>query len=255
MRRFRLGTTSFVYPDRLGANVERLRGRVDDVEILLFDLDDPRGLPEPGELESLPGGGLTFTVHTPLAASLASADEERRRRGVALCERAIAMTAELEPLAYTVHVYLGDREGDQRPADLAAWRRQAARSLEALLLRGLVPGRLCVECLDYDFALIDPVVQDLGLGVALDLGHVARDGGDPLAALARYLDRARVVQWHGVEPGGRDHRSLVHFGQDRARAVLDALSGWDGVLTLEVFRERDFEESLALVRRLLGEAP
>lgn len=34
---FRIGATSFVYPDRWLGNVARLAGRVDDVEILLFE--------------------------------------------------------------------------------------------------------------------------------------------------------------------------------------------------------------------------
>jgi hypothetical protein len=48
---FRIGTTSFVYPARWLANVERLAGRVDDVEILLFELAGDA--PGPDELAAL----------------------------------------------------------------------------------------------------------------------------------------------------------------------------------------------------------
>ena len=79
-----------------------------------------------GRLEFLPGWegsplvgdlarehALTYTIHTPLDASLASADEARRARGLDKVRRAIAWGAPLAPLAYTVHVYLGDAEHDE----------------------------------------------------------------------------------------------------------------------------------------------
>ena len=56
-------------------------------------------------------------------------------------------------------------------------------------------------------------------------------------------------------PSGRDHRSLAHYPAAKARWVIDLLAErYRGVVTLEVFREADFEESLALVHTLLGAA-
>ena len=60
------------------------------------------------------------------------------------------------------------------------------------------PRALAVECIDYDFALIAPVVRALDLSVALDLGHALRDGL-PLAPLVdAWLPRTRIVQLHGT---------------------------------------------------------
>jgi sugar phosphate isomerase/epimerase len=87
------------------------------------------------------------------------------------------------------------------------------------------------------------------------VGHLVRDGHDELAALERYLPRTRIVQWHGTDPEDRDHRSLVHYPLARARSLLSALleANYDGVLTLEVFREADLHSSQALVSQLLAE--
>lgn len=254
MTGFRIGATSFVYPDGWLANVERLAGRVEDVEILLFEPAPPGREELAGLVDCKARAGLTYTLHTPLAVSLASQDERRRRESVRVVRQVIADTRPLAPEACVVHVYLGEREGDPPPRDLAGWRRRARGSLEAIAA-DVPPAALCVESLDYDFALIAPVVEELGLSIALDLGHHRRDGRPELEALGRYLHRTRVIQWHGVDPSGRDHRSLAHLPRDRARAVVDRLraGSYGGVLTLEVFRPDDFEESLALVRGLVAE--
>lgn len=255
---FRVGATSFVYADGWLANVERLAGRVRDVEILFFEVNDPGCLPTAAELKGLAlwkvRGDLTYTLHTPLDASLASEDETRRRGGVEKVCRAINAARPLNPHSYVVHVYLGDREHDRPPSDLKAWRLRATRSLEEIIASGIGPETLCVESIDYDFALVEPVIEALGLSVALDVGHLHRDGRLQEDVIARNLHRTRVIQWHGTDPTGRDHRSLSFFPTDRARLLVDMLlsAGFAGVLTLEVFREDDFEESLAILGSLLS---
>lgn len=255
-RPFRIGTTSFIVPDYMVPNVRQLVGRVQDVELLLFSVDeDVPGADDVAELARLGAAhGLSYTVHTPLDASLASEDEARRRAGVDKVRRAIDWGRPLSPIGYPVHVYLGDGEHDPNPPrDLDAWRARARRSLEALLDGGVAPGALCVECLDYDFALIAPVVRALDLSVALDVGHLMRDGRALRATLDTWLDRARILQLHGTRDG-RDHVSLRHAPRADVAWLLETLVArrWPGVLTLEVFSARDLDESLALVRELTG---
>jgi len=253
---FRLGTTSFIHPGGWAFNVERLAGRVDDVEILCFESDGLPGVDEARQLaEHKARTGMTYSLHTPLDVSLASADESRRETAVASVRRALDAAMPFRPELAVVHVYLGEHEHDPKvPSDLPAWRRRAARSLEALLASRSGP-ELCVEVLDYDFALIEPVIVDLGLSVALDVGHLMRDGRDELALYRKHRERTRVIQWHGVDPMGRDHRGLQYYPRDRARSLIDTLiaTEYRGVLTLEVFREADLDVSLATVASLLEE--
>jgi sugar phosphate isomerase/epimerase len=235
-------------------NVEKLAPLVDDVELLLFDVErDVPGAEDVAQLVRLKHEhALSYTLHTPLDASLASADEARRLAGVDKVRRAIDWARPLAPLAHTVHVYLGDGERDPSPpADLDAWRERARRSLETIV-RDVPPAAVCVECIDYDFALIAPVVRALDLAVALDLGHALRDRL-PLAPLVdEWLARSRVLQLHGTRPDGRDHKSLAHAPRAEVAWLLETLAArqFDGVLTLEVFDPSDLEESLALVRSL-----
>ena len=261
----RVGTTSFIYPGGWLYNVERLAPHFDDVELLFFEADGRDAFPDAEECRALAAckrqHGISYSLHTPLSASLASESPVRRAAGVDAVRRAIDAAALLEPEHYVLHVYLGDGEGDaQPPRDLDAWRERARASVRQLILDGCHPRQLCVEALDYDFALIHPVVEALDLSVALDVGHWVRDGRDELLELERYLGRARLLQWHGTDPSGRDHRSLRHYPLDRARALLATLAvrAFDGVLTLEVFDAAELASSQAVLARLcleLGLSP
>ncbi|MEY4583288.1 MAG: hypothetical protein RL701_7991 [Pseudomonadota bacterium] len=263
MRQYRLGATSFVYPAGWLENVERLteltEPRVRDVELLFFDIEGPSGLPSASELEGLARckqeRGLTYSLHTPLSASLASADDARRRAGVASVLRAVAAAESVAPENIVLHVYLGDHEQDERPTDLGAWRERAARSFRELAAAGLPLSRCCVELIDYDLRLLDEVITQFGLAVALDVGHLHRDHAQLAEVVQHWLPRTRIVQWHGTDPTGRDHRSLTHVPLNDARWLLRTLheNAYGGVLTLEVFRPDDFATSLQRLQQLEAE--
>jgi sugar phosphate isomerase/epimerase len=255
----RIGTTSCIWHDYMLPNVEKLAPLVDDVELLLFDVErDVPGAEDVAQLVRLKHEhALSYTLHTPLDASLASGDERRRAIGVDKVRRAIDWARPLAPLAHTVHVYLGDSERDPSrhlvQADLDAWRDRARRSLE-LILRDVPPRAVCVECIDYDFALIAPVVRALDLAVALDLGHALRDRLPLPPLVDEWLPRTRVLQLHGTRPDGRDHKSLALAPRAELEWLLQTLKArqFGGVLTLEVFDPSDLDESLALVRSLVS---
>ena len=248
----RLGATSFVYPGTWSYNVERLGPHFDDIELLCFEQDHLPAAPELTRLRELSQRyGLSYCVHTPLEPSLASHDTRRRRRGVAAVAHCMQHMAGLEPSAYVLHVYLGDSEGDERfDGDVAGFQARAASSLRELAQLPVGGARLCGETLDYDPALIAPVVSGLDLCWALDLGHVLRDGGDPAVHLDRYLHRTALIQLHGTDPRDRDHRGLGHVPAALGRALLQRLrlARFSGVLTLEVFREADLQQSRAALR-------
>lgn len=248
-RVFTIGATSFVYPTGWVENVERLAGRVDDVELLLFEAENPPSEDDMIRLARYERAGLSYTVHTPLRASLASEDEALRVQGVEDIRRAIELTQPLNPAAWIVHVYLGDHEGDTPPLDLDAWRDRARQSLQELAKAAGDPRLVCVETLDYDFELLAPIIHELGLGITWDLGHFYRDHRDWSTMLNQNFSAVRVIQWHGTDSTGRDHRSLRFVDADEVERFIKTLirRRYDGILTLEVFRETDLEESLDIL--------
>ena len=79
---FRLGTSSYIIPADILPNANYLAGKVKDIELILFEVDDgPNNLPSPDVIEELAKiareQDLTFTVHLPLDLKLGNDGSER----------------------------------------------------------------------------------------------------------------------------------------------------------------------------------
>lgn len=238
----RLGTTSYIIPADILPNVEYLADRVDDIELVLFEVDSDGGnLPDAATIARLAElaaeHDLTYTVHLPLDLRLA-ADGSAASRSLDAARRVFEVAAPLDPYAWVLHLDGQDLD------DAAAWRRRARRSLE---LAGELCGgleRLAVENLErWDPAHFAPLLDELPVSRCVDVGHLWLEGHDPLPYLDAWLPRARVVHVHGI--GERDHQSLALLPPERLRPVVERLAAFDGVVTLEVFGQDDFESSLA----------
>ena len=250
---FHLGTTSYIIPADLLANAAFLAGQVDDIELVLFESDEISPLPPPdtvNALRDLAGRfDLSYTVHLPLDTWLGHADENMRRRSVDKCLRVIERMAPLAPFAWILHFH-GERSGDDPSSEPARWLSGLRCSIE-ILLRSLPPFDLCIETIDYPFALVEEIIFDHGLGICLDIGHLLRFGYSPENHLNRYLEHTRVFHLHGVE-AGRDHRSLLSLPDGLLTVLLNRLKDdpeFKRVLTIEVFNEDALNRSLDVMRR------
>ncbi len=253
---FRLGATSYVVEAGLVENARYLAGRVQDMQLVLFDLPDgPSNLPSAAAVRELAHiarqSGLSYTVHltmdvAPLDAGAASNPSLDKAQDV------IRRTAPLEPQAYVLHLDGRDlRAAGYPPAICATWRANIARSLAQLAHWAGSAARLAVENLEgYPPEFVTPSAQTAGAGRCVDVGHLWLDGHDPLPSLAQAGDRLRVVHLHGVDqaaPSARDHRRLDLIDPAALDTVIAYLCSrrFGGVVTLEVFGEADFAASLA----------
>jgi len=245
---FRLGTTSYVIPADLKANVAFLADKVDDIELVLFESDEISNLPDVATIKALKETAdrhdLTYTVHLPLDTWLGHREEPVRENSVDKCLRVIERTAELNPFAYVIHFH-GDEQGKIPSADMVRWIDGHRRSVERLI-QDVSPENVCVELLDYPYDLIEGVVSDYGLSICLDMGHLLFYGHSPEEHLDRYLPQTRVLHVHGIEEG-EDHRSLAFLPAQLLTAImnrLDSGSKNSRVLTMEIFDEKAFNQSL-----------
>jgi sugar phosphate isomerase/epimerase len=256
---FRLGTTSYIVPDDIVPNLLYLQGRVDEVELLLFESDQCSNLPARSvglEIARLgQEAELTYTVHLPLDTRLGSADEAERLASVGKCRRVIERMAPVAPFAWILHLH-GDRRGDPPSDDASRWIEQNRRSLHELLEGGPASRMFCVETLDYDFERIADLVEAFDLSVCLDIGHLLVHGRDVTAHLDRWMERARVFHLHGVDAEGKDHNHLGHLPpgllEDLAKRLSGLPAGDERVVTMEVFRQNDFERSMGVVAERLA---
>jgi sugar phosphate isomerase/epimerase len=243
----RIGTTSYIYPADIITNVRKLARRVEDIELLLLEVDDPvRDLPDKKVVHELLqialDNNLTYTVHLPLTLGLAG-----DRGNVDLARRVILSTLELDPHGFIVHL----EDGFWRTSDeLPRWVENSVKSLELLRDATGVLEKICVENLeDQPSSLMDSVLASIPVSCCVDVGHLWKQGLDPLPCLESWLPRARVVHIHGV--GEKDHQRLSVTPQSQLEPVIALLkSSFDGVATIEVFNQSDLIDSLAMLRKL-----
>jgi sugar phosphate isomerase/epimerase len=248
---FRVGTTSYIIPADILPNVEYLAPRVDDVQLVLFETDEyGSNLPDASLRETLAAlaarHGMTYTIHLPLDLRLGDGDAADRASDISLVKarRVIDATRDLQPHAYTLHLDGRALMAETSAQELDEWQESRRAALEVVCGWLDEPARLCVENVEaWDPEAFAPVVEALPVSRTIDIGHLWLRGADPLDHLARWIDRARVIHLHGIDQ--RDHASLIHVPEPRLDRVMAFLvERFSGVVTLEVFNERDLATSL-----------
>lgn len=259
---FRVGTTSYILPDDLLPNAEYLAPRVQDMQLVLFDVPaGPSNVPSPAVVTALAALGrardLSYTVHLIHDVRLYDEDDTPSV-ALAKAQEVIDLTRPLDPLALVCHLdgrsvrhmYPGGLPGSAYdPVQWTNWWMQSVTALEQVCAWAGDGGRVAVENLEgYPPDFVTPVVARTAAGRCLDVGHLWLDGIDPLPHLDAALPRLRVLHLHGVEPRRRtDHCSLAHADPVQLDAVVGRLvaAGYNGVVCLEIFEEDDFHSSLA----------
>jgi sugar phosphate isomerase/epimerase len=227
---------------------------VDDIELVLFESDE-YGSNLPGEdvmaelTQLARAHRLTYTVHLPLDLRLGDADSSRHP-SLEKAQRVIERTRSLDPFAYVVHldgatIAALPQAQSLRGGELDRWQSQAARSLEQVAGWVGDARRVCVENLEnYDPSAFAPVLDAVHVSRCVDVGHLWRQGRDPLSHLQEWQARTRVVHLHGI--GKRDHQTLALMPSDALDPIVKhLLENMRGVVTIEVFGVDDFFSSRA----------
>ncbi len=255
---FRVGTTSYIIPDDIIPNIEYLKNKVDDVEIVLFESHEASNLPSADDIARLRETGekhkLTYSIHLPLDVYLGNSGAALRERSVEKCRRVVESTQRLDPSAYVMHAEAGP--GIDVNGFSAGEKRRFAEnfhaSLESLFSRiSIPPSEFCIETLNYPLEILDGVIASFGLSVTLDIGHLELYGFSVQEHLDRYLDRTRVLHLHGIREG-KDHQGLQHMRKETLDMVIRALHDAPDpkrVFTMEIFSEDDFRTSCTALSR------
>ena len=253
---FRIGTTSYIIPANILPNVNYLANQVDDIELVLFEVDDgPNNLPLESDIKELnilsAHFNLSYTVHLPLDLRFASNSNEQHT-SLIKAKRVIDRTSGLHPWAYVLHLD-GKEEISKKGADWKErWDEQAIKALEIVTAWVGDKKLLAAENLDnYPINFIDEAVARSGISRCIDIGHLWKDHHDPVQYLEQHLDHARVIHIHGIDH--RDHQSLIHMPESELRRVMDYLvkKNYQGVMTIEVFSDEDFRSSLQVIHNIL----
>ncbi|MFO7749201.1 MAG: cobamide remodeling phosphodiesterase CbiR [Desulfobacteraceae bacterium] len=248
---FRLGTTSFIYPDRIVPNVRKIGQAFDEIELLVFESRPETVLPSKEEIRAL--GRLSqeldvgYNVHLPTDISITDPSPATRQQGVEAIERVMALTAELSPSTCTLHLDLNcDHDQDSAEA-VKRWQERTCHSLDRLVSRGVDLERISVETLEYPFDCLDNILDRFNLSVCVDAGHLIKCGFSIDTIFQRYAARIPIVHLHGVDFSQippRDHLSLEKTPTEKAEETMEILKNFHGVVSIEVFNRDNLAASL-----------
>lgn len=230
----KLAAPSWVIPGTVAENCRCLAGKVDEVSLLFFETESCLDYSETDLPQSLTDKGLSFHIHHPLDLPW----EEGGEAVAQVVGSLISKAAHLNPVSHVIHP---PESGPDSAALISGFR-------ESLDRFDVDPGIFLFENIRQNSlgGLVDHI-RNCGFKICLDLGHILTYGqqeilDENLAGLVKML--------HLNAPGrsGR-HESLIGLndaGLLLLGRVLDKLEK-SGTITIEVFEEKGFFESLSFL--------
>ena len=242
---FKIGTTSFIYPDHYIPNVKMLGPYLDEIELLLFESRGTDALPSKSVITKLSrlaeDFDLTYNVHLPTDISISDQDPKHQIHAVDTMIRVMELVYPLCPSSLTLHLPYIDRSFEEY--NIKIWQNRVHSNLEKILSASVSKDKIAIETLDYSFELVDDIIVDLDLKICLDLGHLMVHGHDIEKIFKKYADRTPIIHLHGVE-NDRDHLTLERLPIELIEPVLRILRGFTGVVSLEIFSFKNLNSSM-----------
>ncbi len=232
---FKIGTTSFIYPDGYVQNVKMLAPYLDEIELILFE-SAPGSLPSIHEVKQLfslaKEFDLTYNIHLPIDISLGAPEPSIRHFALETIKQVMDLTATLSPSTYTLHLPYEEPGSDND--QIKRWRDRLNNSINKLVSGGINGEMFSIETLDYPLNWVEEILIDFNLSVCIDVGHLILCGFDPETVFNKYKKRTPILHLHGVD-NHQDHLPLDRLTKEDAKTVIKMLKQFEGVVSLEVF--------------------
>jgi len=259
-RPFRLGTTSFIYPDHIIPNVKKIGAFFDEIELLVFESKPEGVIPSRDDVKELAALSrdldLTYNVHLPTDINLSAPDLRLRRDAADTLKRVIERFSLAPVTSFTLHLEMDKPMPSQ--AGVKAWQKNARQGLELLVPALEDPAKVGVETLWYPPDLFKDLINEFGLSVCADLGHHIKYGYDIPSTFELFGPKINLIHLHGVntrlEPPqghiGLDKMAPTEFGK-----IMAPLKHYTGTVCLEVFKLADLQGSLAALSEIFNGIP
>lgn len=246
---FLIGSTSYVEPADVLANVRVLAREVDDIELVFFDFG--MGPPDEETVKELANiardEGISYTVHLPINVYPVNPDPAYAYIATKILEDFIKATLPLEPRAYILHLETKGKNKIPYPEEtMAGWPGRARESLVRILKNISEPRLLALENQpEYPASRLFPIIDELNLSFCLDVGHATKIGEDPAGLASTGRIRPRIIHFYRMAENGLHEAASLPLTDEEKRMIRWLKeSGYGGVLTLEVFSREHFEKSL-----------
>ncbi len=255
---FKLGTTSFIFPDHIIPNVKKLGPFFDEIELLVFESQPAFVLPSKDDVKELlylsQSQDLTYNIHLPIDVSLTCESLGKRQKARDTILKVMDLFEPVTPTTHTLHLDMpGDIKKDMgNQGKLKKWIKNTRQGLEGLLKDIVDPGIISIETLDYPFFFIETLVEEFNLSVCIDTGHQIKYNYDLVQTFEKHKSRTSIIHLHGVEffeDEIKDHASLDKLPEKYFRQVQMILENFTGVVSLEVFNLENLNQSLSFLSK------
>lgn len=250
-RRFKLATTSFIFPDHILANVEKLGMYFDEIELLIFESRPDDVLPTKEDvrrLKVLSGElDLGYNIHLPYDVNMAGRSKSERQTAVDTHLKVMELFWPLDASTYTLHLPLDEKKHITDDFQLIDWKDRLHSSLCAFIPRIPAPEIISVETLDYPFSMVKDLLSEWKMSVCLDVGHQIKYGFDLTKTFRRHAKKISIIHLHGVDLQSekrKDHVSLTMLPKDSWHEIHTILNEFHGVVSLEIFDPETLNQSL-----------
>jgi adenosylcobalamin phosphodiesterase len=232
---FKIGTTSFIYPDSYVQNVKMLAPYLDEIEMILFE-SNPNSLPSKHEIKELFALSnqydVSYNIHLPLDMSLGVKDSSMRHSAIETIKQVMDLTAPLFPKSYTLHLPYG--ESDFENERVKRWKERTYHSMDTLCSFGFNSRTISIETLNYPLEWVEEILLDFNLSVCMDLGHLILYELDMKDVFDRYKNRTSIIHLHGANDN-QDHQPLDLLSKSNLMTILTMLKQFIGIVSIEVF--------------------
>lgn len=247
---FRIGTTSFIYPDHYVPNVKMLGPYFDEIELLLFESLPVDALPSAAVIAELAHlaekYALTYNIHLPIDISISDPHPSKQMQAIDTILSTVDLTSPLPVSGYVLHVpYTGNSFEKE---SVKKWRNQALSNLGEIIAAGVNPDSIWIETLDYPCELLSEIIGELDLKICLDLGHLMRHGFDIKSAFNKYGSKTAMIHLHGFM-NNRDHLELNTLPEDDIGPLLWILRQFTQTVSVEVFSFEKLQASLDFLEK------
>ena len=253
---FRIGTTSFIHPADYYTNAKRLAEYIDEIELLFFE-SQATSLPSQKEIDQLMqlknSTSISYNIHLPIDLDITQPDPIQREKAALRYAEIVEFTIPLAPSTYTLHLKCDLAQ--QSGASLGEWQQQAQSGVQSMLTACKCPAQsISIETLDYPFDWFSPIVENLGLSVCVDVGHIVLYGYDLETAFNYFNKNISILHLHGVSQG-IDHRSLQCLDETTQSRIRNFLSTFTGTASIEVFSYDALDSSMPKFAGLMSSGP
>jgi len=224
--------------------------------------------------------GVTYNIHLPVDVSLTDRSRSERLKAVDVVRRVVELCAPLNPTTYTLHIeydidcydlpspplhsrpshpHKGEKDqGKLHQDQFKQWQERACNSLEKLSSSISDPSLISIETLHYPFEYIGDIVDQFGMSVSIDAGHLILHGYSIDDLFEKYGERVPLIHLHGVDFSSeipKDHKSLDLTPPDLMVSTLNVMRHFTGVVSLEVFSYEDLSSSLTFLNNVFMKKP